>query len=303
MPEKSSETVQVHFPCVHGLARGQFVTINCFPVKELKSAIKVVTGIDEEIAGRIIGATRYNETDSRASLGVMVLFSNPMFGGESYGLSLAVADKLARFEAVAGWNGIYATGRIPADGCGRVEAIGCFSEKLDLILEYANPGSVFLYPAKNHALSGEIGEKLEQLKSKGVKCMRVTSLDDLNDKLWQVSENLPDNKLLKRAAGGVQWLPLGNRPLLAIVMMITAAFSLLFFMVEPHFTNFSPEKIPAGDTQTASLGKPDNPGKIVNGEKQTSGTRPVEVSQKVSSSSMSPQQPVLESSTTDSTPY
>ena len=302
MPEKSSETVQVLFPCVHGLARGQFVTINCFPVKELKSAIKVVTGIDEEIAGRVIGAARYNETDSRAGQGVMVLFSNPLFNGESYALALAVADKLARFEAIARWNGIYATGRIPADGCGQVDSIGDFIEKLDLMLEYAKPGSVFLYPTKNHALSGQISEKLAQLKAKGIKCMGVALLDDLNDKLWQVSENLPGKKLLQRATRCVQWIPSGNRFLLALVIMFAAACLLFFFMFEPHDVNF-PKKTPGSDTQTAGSAEPDNPGDTVNREKQTSVTKPVQVAQKVASPSVSTQKPVLESSTTDSTPY
>ena len=91
---KAEDTVQVFFPCVHGEASGQLVTVSCFQANELKGVIKVVSGIDDETARRIIGATRYSETHNRAASGVIAFFSNPLFGGESYGLALALADKM-----------------------------------------------------------------------------------------------------------------------------------------------------------------------------------------------------------------
>ncbi len=181
------KSVQVLFPCVHGLASGQLVIINCFPAAELKSTIKVVTGVDEEIARRVVGAARYDESDSRAGTGVMVLFSNPLFTGESYGLALAVADKLARYHPIRDWTAIYATGSIPADGCGRVDAVNNFLEKLEMLAEEARPGSLFLYPEKNHLpFSAKIREKLDLLQSKGVECIAVAAVSDLQDKLWML---------------------------------------------------------------------------------------------------------------------
>jgi|GEM_PF-5436326 len=187
---EKNKTIQILFPCVHGLANGQLVTINCFPSVELKSTIKAVTGVDEEIAARIIGASRYGETDGRAGIGVMALFSNPLFNGESYGLALAIADKMARFENENNWTEIYATGSIPADGCGRVKAVGGFSEKIELLLDKAKPGSLFIYPKENN-VSDQIKKGLDLLQEKKVMSMEVDAVDDLQGFLWESNR---DNK-------------------------------------------------------------------------------------------------------------
>lgn len=202
-------TVQVLFPCVHGLANGQLVTINCFSSAELKSTIKAVTGIDEEIARRVIGASRYGESDGRAGIGVMALFSNPLFSGESYGLALAVADKLARFTAVREWTEIYATGSVPADGCGRVGAVGGFAEKLDLLMEKAKPGSLFLYPKNNlFPFSDQIQEKMNLLKSKKVECIAVTTVNDLQEKVWLFGTVRESKPVLKNVVARIATLPM-----------------------------------------------------------------------------------------------
>ena len=178
------QPIKVYFPCIHGLSNGQLVAINCFQSEELKSTIKVVTGVDEEIACRIIGASRFNESDSRAGVGVMALFSSPFFHGESYGLALAAADKLVRFNSAKQWTEIYATGAIPADGCGRVDAVNGFAEKLDLLLKLAKPDSLFLYPKNNLSPSFDIiQEKLTLLQGKGIECIAITASEDLQEKI------------------------------------------------------------------------------------------------------------------------
>ncbi len=59
MSEKSrDESVNVHFPCIHGRAKGQFVTINCFVAEELRSTIKAIGGVEDEIGKRVIDASR-----------------------------------------------------------------------------------------------------------------------------------------------------------------------------------------------------------------------------------------------------
>ena len=165
------------------------MTINCFHAAELKNAIKVVTGVDEEIARRIIGASRYGESDSRAGLGVMALFSNPLFSGESYGLALAIADKLVRLQPDHEWSAIYATGVIPADGCGRVQAVQGFVEKIELLRQKAIPGSVFIFPRANMAPNSDrVQMLLNMLKGSGVSCLPIAHIDDLQGRLWAVPQ-------------------------------------------------------------------------------------------------------------------
>ncbi len=206
---EKQNTVQVMFPCVHGLAKGQFVTINCFPAAELKSSIKVVTGVDEEIARRVIGASRYDESDSRAGTGVMALFSNPLFTGESYGLALAIADKLARYKAAAEWKAIYATGAVPADGCGRIDTIRSFGEKLDLLYEKAEPDSLFVYPRKNVSATGQTQDKLEKLRSKGVKCVAIANISDLQGRVWHTKARTAVDQIRKKVSVE-QFVPSGK---------------------------------------------------------------------------------------------
>ena len=184
---RDKPTVRVHFPCVHGLATGQTVAISCFPAREMKGTIKAVNGVDEEIARRIIGASGYGEQDERTGIGVIALFSNPLFSGESYGLALAVADKLARFQPIGSWEAIYATGKIPADGCGQVAVINGFAEKLSILLDHARPNTLFIYPQKNHPTTDFLMDQMQRLQDKGMRCLPVTQLDDLQGRLWSSS--------------------------------------------------------------------------------------------------------------------
>lgn len=182
---RQHETVKVAFPCVHGAATGQLVVISCFQADELKGAIKVVAGVDEQSAQRIIGAARYAEKDDRAATGVITFFSNPLFGGESYGLALALADKMTRLGNDENWTEIYATGSISPDGCGVVEAIRELKEKVDLVNQQGKPGSLFVFPADNLSDSSEeIQEKLTQLEAKGIQYRAVRHINDLESVLW-----------------------------------------------------------------------------------------------------------------------
>ena len=182
---QQQETVKVAFPCVHGAATGQLVVISCFQADELKGTIKVVAGVDEQSAQRIIGAARYAEKDDRAATGVITFFSNPLFGGESYGLALSLADKMTRLGNDENWTEIYATGSIPPDGCGVVRAIRGLREKVDLVSRQGKPGSLFVFPADNLSDSSEeIQEKLTQLEAKGIQYRTVRHINDLEGVLW-----------------------------------------------------------------------------------------------------------------------
>lgn len=227
--------VQVLFPCISGLAKGQLVTINCFPSDELKGTIKVVTGIDEEIARRVIGASRFKESDSRAGMGVMALFSNPLFSGESYGLALAIADKLARFDMNQQWVEVYATGTVPADGCGIVSKIDGFAEKLDLLIEQAKPGSLFIYPKNNLPSSSDtIQEKLYLLQNKGVKCISIATIDDLAGKLWPSKTDNSGRNALNIIAEKVVNIPgILWKPTLCFVLIGLACFLIYLVFQAP----------------------------------------------------------------------
>lgn len=180
--------VKVSFPCVHGAAGGQLVAISSFLADELKGTIKVISGIDEQAAQRIIGSARYNEVDSRAASGIIASFSSPFFVGESYALSLAIADKMTRLDSCGKWETICATGSIPADGCGDVKRIRAFNEKVDLFTQHAQAGSLFVFPVENLAeLSDEIIAKLNQLKIKGSKYIAVRNINDLEGVIWERS--------------------------------------------------------------------------------------------------------------------
>ena len=238
--DKGDPTVRVHFPCVHGLATGQTVTINCFPAREMKGTIKVVNGVDEEIARRIIGASRYGEKDERAGIGVIALFSNPLFSGESYGLALAVADKLARLQRIGPWEAIYATGKIPADGCGQVDAINGFAEKLSILLDIARPDTLFLYPQQNHPSTDSLMEQMQRLQLKGMRCLPVAHLDDLQGRLWSGSSSTASRKsiftpLLQKVGvlPPVAWWSIGT------VFLVTLTGILLVFTF--YFSNVEPE--------------------------------------------------------------
>lgn len=187
---KPQDTAQVFFPCVHGEASGQLVTVSCFQANELKSAIKVVSGIDDETARRIIGAARYSEMDDRAAAGVLALFNNPLFGGESYGLALSLADKMIRYGRHGEWTEIYATGKIPPDGCGAVEAIKEIEKKLDLILSNGKPGSLFVFPSENLTEhSDNLKITLTKLEKKNIRWIAIHNLKDLDGILWKSTDS------------------------------------------------------------------------------------------------------------------
>jgi len=236
---RGDPTVRVHFPCVHGLATGQTVTINCFPAREMKGTIKVVNGVDEEIARRIIGAARYGEKNERAGIGVIALFSNPLFSGESYGLALAVADKLARLHRIGPWEVVYATGKIPVDGCGQVEAINGFTEKLSILLDHARPNTLFLYPQKNHPTTDSLTDQMQRLQHKGMRCLPVAHLNDLQGRLWSSSPPVASRKsifalFIQTISSLPQsaWWSIGTVCLVALTCLLLV-FTFYFSNVEP----------------------------------------------------------------------
>lgn len=179
------KTTKVFFPCVHGSAKGKLIQITCFSADELKGPIKVVSGVDDDTARRIIGASRYGESDDRAASGVISHFSNPLFTGESYGLALAIADKIVRQGEISSGSQIYATGSIPADGCGAVDSVKDLLKKIQLVKKYAPKSSIFILPKNNlKGLFLEVWQELDQLEECGIEWRAIDNVNDLEGVLW-----------------------------------------------------------------------------------------------------------------------
>ncbi len=131
----------------------------------------------EEIKHQI-GYARDGENLDTLDIGVIVLFEHREFTGLSYGLALAIADKLARFPRQVDIPVICATGRLGNKG--EVLGIKQFSVKVEIAENALESSAVFAFPAENRddALEG-----LGRLEAKGVSLLSVTQLDELS-RLW-----------------------------------------------------------------------------------------------------------------------
>ncbi len=244
---KQRNSVVVSFPCVHGAAAGQLIKITCFGSNELKGPIKVVAGVDDEAARRIIGATRHEETDERAANGVIALFSNPLFGGASFGLALAIADKMTRFGAYQEQRQIVATGRIPADGCGSVETIGEFEAKLELIEQNVTDTYLFVFPGQNlKGLSKSIQHRLDALEAKGIQWHAINHIQELEGVLWvsrreQATEHNKSNESKPRShtkgESGNTGLFVQKNMIVGILLGLSILIAILFFTQKTLLNN------------------------------------------------------------------
>ncbi|PIE59390.1 MAG: hypothetical protein CSA32_04160 [Desulfobulbus propionicus] len=188
--KKPADSVKVYFPCIHAGTTGEFLSVTCFKSQELKGIVKVVLGVDDETARTIIGAGRHGERGPEVGEGVMMLFSNPLFSGRSYGLSMVVADKLARYGKAAAATRIYATGEIPVDGCGRVDPVEGCTEKLHLLKKTLSPGSLLLLPQANVSSSQQNRALIENLMELGIECIAISHIDELNGVVWKADSSL-----------------------------------------------------------------------------------------------------------------
>lgn len=233
--KSNPETIVVSFPCVHGAARGDLVRITCFRSEELKGSIKVVSAIDEEIAKRIIGATRHGESSSTAAHGVIALFSNPMFGGESYGLALAIGDKMARLGSATNLTQIIATGRIPYDGCGKIKPIEGFVEKLTTVAASVTTGeAIFIFPRRNlEEADDQIRQEIDKLEKMGIEWHAIDEIGDLDGLLWSTGQSAGNNSpakigpVLQARLSGIRKSFLAHRVII-VSILFGLATSLIF---------------------------------------------------------------------------
>ncbi len=179
----------VYFPVV-GSGGSQFGYVRVRAIEGLRD--HVVVPPMEAIAAALREG-RSEETSSRLGDRAEVYLA-PARGlrGESYGLAIAVADKMARYgiQSENSSRPIYATGVIVSGGRGAVGAIGDFQDKIALIERDGRRRSLFVFPRAQLSAEGSKGilDRLDRLKNQfGIEWRSVDHVNDLSD-LWQAEE-------------------------------------------------------------------------------------------------------------------
>jgi hypothetical protein len=127
----------------------------------------------------IIDDARYGEDKPTVDMDVVVHFAKNNFDGDSFGLALALADKLARYGAVRQTGRVVATGVVGPQG--EVTAVGAFFAKVAYLEQILQAGDLFVYPTHNAATI--VCEALQRLQNNGVVLRAVEHLEQLGD-LW-----------------------------------------------------------------------------------------------------------------------
>jgi hypothetical protein len=178
---------QVCFPIVGGGGAG-IATVSCSEMHSATSkGIAYVLDFDIDAVEAVLADARHNEEGDKATKCVRVRFSPRTFSGRSYGVALALADKIARLapDEPASDRLIYATGILPVDGHGAIAGIEGFAEKVAFIEREAPPGSLFIFPRENYDTAPDDTRLLLERMASGkqIECRAVDHIDDLSD-LW-----------------------------------------------------------------------------------------------------------------------
>jgi hypothetical protein len=127
---------------------------------------------------RILGYARHDEGIATVDIDVVVQFDDPDFSGTSFGLALAIADKLSRFGEARHYATIVATGTISNGGS--IEPVGSMAGKLETV-DSLGADALLILPEKN----GRGGDAIiSLLRERGVEVRRASNLSDLAD-LWR----------------------------------------------------------------------------------------------------------------------
>lgn len=193
MPQDRNKP-NIYFPVAHGLAIGKVVQLNYFLAKDARSPIQVIA--NRNIASKaedIISSSRFYESNTSAGNSVIITLSDTQFSGNSFGLSIAIADKIIRLGAIDhGFDTIYATGEIALGGKGSVNHINLIDEKLDLIYKHNKSHSIVVLPNDNYAeLPANLVSKFRKID---IELYPVNILDELDGKLWRSSLSKRVNK-------------------------------------------------------------------------------------------------------------
>jgi len=135
---------------------------------------------------RQIGIARDGEGIDTLDICVIVRFDDDDFSCLSYGLALAIADKLARFPQQTDPPVICATGKLGNKGV--VSSIRNFSDKVDIVEATLGRGALFVYPIDNWK---ESPDGIRRLEAKGISVKSVNRFEELSWLWTQTCQDVP----------------------------------------------------------------------------------------------------------------
>ncbi|MBK1646486.1 hypothetical protein CKO25_17910 [Thiocapsa imhoffii] len=169
---------------------------------------------------RLLSYARQGEGIETLDIDVVVGFDDDDFEGQSFGLALALADKLARFQSSrTSPNRLCATG-ILGNG-GQLSAVDAFPEKVHLAFQALEPHSTLAFPNANLLDHTPL---LNRLAEADIELRAVNNLADLSE-LWQTPTTATDHPgPWKHWIGAVLGASLGlSIPSLLVVFYFTLA--------------------------------------------------------------------------------
>jgi hypothetical protein len=208
----------VLFPIVDGGANavhGSLGYISCatYRPESRQDIVSLIVGFEghgrSDLYYQAISDARYTEADhAKAALYTRAKIDPGNFGGNSFTLAAAIADKTARYglpKELAG-KFIIATGALPKGGRGEIAAIDSFEGKLAVIEREAPPASILLLPAAN--LTPTTQRVLERLQASGrISWRAISHVGELDGWFSPASEG--DDSPERISAVAVE---LGGRP-------------------------------------------------------------------------------------------
>ena len=195
---------EVLFPTCGPEGRMNSVCVTAYPdrhtgMRSCPSARKVALVKD------LLGHGRHDEGIDSVDIDVVVQFDDDAFEGQSFGLGLALADKLARFSYGTGTSKVCGTGIIANKG--RIEAVDHFSAKVAQAELSLIQGDIFVFPKSNED-DDQAG--LRRLAAQGVQLIGVRSLTELRH-IWdtKAGESSQSAKISFARAKDWIWLVFG----------------------------------------------------------------------------------------------
>lgn len=173
---------QVLVPTLNGNG-GAFLEVDCSRRTDESPQRWTATGlgIDPAALEAILTESRDAETgpEALAKVRIAVFPREPV--GNSHGLAIALADKLARFPPDAEPKPIFATGVVLRDGRGRLAPVEGFAQKARMVADAAPKGSVFAFCKANEADARPV---LDRMRREGRVCLHPATMIGELAHLW-----------------------------------------------------------------------------------------------------------------------
>jgi len=184
---------EVVFPIIGGgSVELAAVRCDCLPPNAYRAGKALVLVKDEQEVERILADARSDETaGAEIGIPICVRFMPRDFSGQSYGLALALADKLTRYqiddESLGGQ--LFATGVIEENGSGKIGKVDQFEDKVFALVEKVQANDVLILPKANiDEATPRATELLNLLIETGATWEAVEHLNDV-EKLWRRAQS------------------------------------------------------------------------------------------------------------------